>query len=115
MAGGDFDGDRMTDVVFALPAGLALYRGDGSGGITATSTVATAAGADALSTGDINRDGIADIAAGRSTTQNGAVFVFTGGATAPHLTLALENTATAVNTVYHDAERPSQIVLPIVR
>jgi hypothetical protein len=64
---GDFDGDGHADVAASVTAGdaIVVFRGDGSGGFGSPTVLSTGAGSGPgrLAVGDLNGDGVDDIAA----------------------------------------------------
>lgn len=69
LAAGSFTSSGGLDVVVLSPTGnaLVLLQGDGAGGFTAGTSIATASGPVTLAIGDLNNDGNRDIVVGTST------------------------------------------------
>jgi hypothetical protein len=76
VAAGDFDADGHLDVVVAMGGQVRLYKGDGTGGLAASSTQSAGTNLSGVVVADFNGDGKPDAAA----TDEGAnkVYVFLG-------------------------------------
>jgi hypothetical protein len=81
----DVTGDGWPDVLAAVPAGVAVLAGDGSGALSAAVLWPSSAEPASLATGDLDGDGIADVAVAERSA--GTVTVHRSASAAP-LTLA---------------------------
>lgn len=83
LAVADFTGDDHVDLAIALPSkGVALFRGDGTGGLVALPVVSTGGGGSrSLDVGDFDEDGNIDVIVANETTEDVAILLGGGDGT----------------------------------
>ncbi len=61
MAAGWFDANARSDIAFVRPGGIGILLDNGSGGLKAPVALAGSSGAYSVASGDVDRDGLADL------------------------------------------------------